>query len=565
MKKKIYRNICKVAFVAIILSFVLSTLLYYQKAEQQMKQEVRTEVHYLGVAVTLSGMEYFKEFAKIMQGKIQNRITVVNTNGIVIFDNYADRRVMGNHLNRPEILTAMESGAGADIRVSDTLLEKTYYYAIRLEDGTIIRGAATIKSVSASIYDMIPWILAVALIIGIISMIGADFQTKKIVDPINQLDIEDPDLQTVYEELSPLIRKIQRQRRMIQKQIKLLQEKKEEFEAITEHMQEGFLVIDKEERVISYNHSALRILGVEDKDKDLTGSHILRFHRSSQFCNAIESAITGKHAEYFLDIGERNYQLIANPVKYGDSYYGIIMVILDVTEKQSREAFRREFSANVSHELKTPLTSILGYADLLQNGMADMEDVGRFSAHIYREATRMTKLIEDIIQLSRLDEQSKIADEEFVDLYEVAIDIRERQKEQAKARNITVSIDGKPMKVYCVKQIIREMMDNLLDNAIKYNKDDGKVTIRFLKEKKGLILEVSDTGIGVSDEEQERIFERFYRSDKSHSKKIEGTGLGLSIVKRGALYHHAQIEFQSQEGEGTAIRIIFPRERGSFL
>lgn len=558
MKKKIYLNMCKITFIAIFLSFVLSSVLYYQKAEQQMKREVSAEVGYIEAAVELSGLDYFSHLSNRVEGKLQNRITMIAADGTVLFDNYMDSRSMENHLDRPEVAEALQDGHGERIRTSDTFSEKTYYYAVRIEDGNIIRGSATIRSVLASVYDLLPWMLLVGVIAGVLSMIAADFQTKRIIRPFNEIDLDHPQQDDLYEELVPFMRKIQGQQQMIKDQIALLQEKKKEFQTITDHMQEGFLVIDKEEKVISYNISALRILGIEHEAADLTGSHILRFYRNSRLCSMVELAVTGTHVEEAMEIGERTYQMIANPVRQGADYHGVILIILDITEKHNREAFRREFSANVSHELKTPLTSILGYAELMKNGLVRPEDNLRFSENIYKEANRMKKLVEDIIQLSRLDEQLTGAAEEEVDLYEVAKEVVWRRQEQAEGRNITITLDGESAKVIGVRQILQEMIDNLCDNAIKYNKENGTVTITVSQEPEQVILQVSDTGIGVADGEQERIFERFYRSDKSHSKTIEGTGLGLSIVKRGALYHHADIELLSEEGVGTTVKITFP-------
>ena len=557
MKRKIYWNICGTAIVAVLLSFVLSTVFYYYKTERQMRREVLTEVQYLESALELSGIEYLENLSQKMGDKPQNRITLIQKDGVVLYDNYTDSTTMENHGKRPEVQDALTKGVGQNTRISETLSEQTYYYAARLSNGNVIRGSVTIKSVIASICDLIPWMVIVTIIVSLMSMLVAERQTKKIVKPINELDLDEPEKELVYDELSPLLRRIQKQNDMISRQMDLLKEKKKEFTAITEQMQEGFLIINRQEQVVSHNSSALRILGFHEDDSDLNGMNILHFNRSEEFGNAVKNALEGRHAEYILEIDERTYQMIVSPVKDHQGDYAAIVIILDVSEKQKRELLRKEFSANVSHELKTPLTSILGYAEMLKNGLVKPEDKNRFLERIYGEAKRMVTLIEDIMQLSKLDEHTEEMEFHMVDIYEVARRVTERRRDQAGQRNITLHLEGSHTNILGVEHILDEMIDNLCDNAIKYNVENGSVTVFAGLADNRPAIRVSDTGIGVAETESERIFERFYRSDKSHSKKIEGTGLGLSIVKRGAICHKAQIHLDSKEGKGTKIEILF--------
>ncbi|MEG0688433.1 MAG: histidine kinase dimerization/phospho-acceptor domain-containing protein, partial [Hungatella sp.] len=383
MKKKIYWNLCLIALVAVVLSSALTTVIYYRNLETQMKREVITEARYLEVGIELSGATFLDTLAEKGRMARPSRMTLIAQDGVVLYDNYAAPKTMENHKNRPEVADAMEKGSGAITRTSATLSEKTFYYALRLQDGSVLRVANTTGSVLAAVWHLIPMMGFISVLIVLLSMLLAEGQTRHIVKPINELDLDHPEENQVYDELAPLIGKIERQQHTIQKQMETLKAKQEEFTAITEHMKEGFLVVDKKAEVVSYNSSAMQILGINRPHPEEVGMNILNFNRSQIFRHAVDEALMGHHSEQTMDISGRFYQIIANPVTEGTAVNGAIIVILDVTEKQEREGLRREFSANVSHELKTPLTSISGYAEIMKNGLVKPEDMKHFSENIY--------------------------------------------------------------------------------------------------------------------------------------------------------------------------------------
>ena len=561
MKKRIYRNMCLVTLVAILFSAILTSFLYYQNLEKQMRQELVTEAKYLEAGMDLSGEYYLTNITKIMNSSNRNRITWVAADGTVLFDNMADASTMENHKDRPEIQMALSSGSGRESRMSSTLSEQTFYYALRLEDGSVIRVANTTRSALAGSMAMLPALGGAAVLIMILSMILAERQTREIVKPINELDLDHPDSGRLYDELAPLVGKVERQQRTICQQMDTLRTKQREFTAITENMSEGFLVVGKQGEVASYNTSALKILDVEipvPEERTPGSLNILNFNRSPEFRTAVDEALAGHHHEENLKIGTRMYQIIANPVTEKQNVTGAVIVILDITEREEREDLRREFSANVSHELKTPLTSISGYAEIMKNGLVKPEDMKRFSENIYQEAQRMITLIGDIIKLSQLDENRVELEKQAVDLYPIAQSVVSRLKERASQAKVALEIRGEGQIIEGTSQILDEMIYNLCDNGIKYNKAGGHVKVTVGSRQGCPFVSVEDNGIGIPEEDQKRVFERFYRVDKSHSRQIGGTGLGLSIVKHGAIYHNAKVEMESTPGRGTSITIVFP-------
>ena len=433
--------------------------------------------------------------------------------------------------------------------------------------------ASTTKSALATVFHTVPVMIAMAVLIVLGVLILAEFQTKRIIAPINQMNPDDPQAGDVYDELAPLVRRLEKQKETIRQQMEILKEKQEEFSAITENMREGFLVVDSKGDVMSYNKSALKLLGISEGEEGMLSRHgnaaweehektdanvnIISINRSENFRRVVDEALKGSHCEEMLDVGNRHYQIIANPVAESEERSGAVVVILDVTEQQGREELRREFTANVSHELKTPLTSISGYAEIMMNGMVQPADMGRFSGKIYKEAQRLITLVGDIIRLSQLDEEKVQMEKSPVDLHLLASDVVKRLQDVAKKNQVTLMLTGKPTVVNGNPQILDEMIYNLCDNAIKYNKPFGEVEVNVAMIKDHPVLTVEDDGIGIPPEDQERIFERFYRVDKSHSRQIGGTGLGLSIVKHGAIYHKAKVELKSAPGEGTTVRITF--------
>ena len=599
IKRKIYWNLCLVALLTMVVSALITTLLLCQDLQTQMRQAVMTEVCYLESAMEVSGEDYLSHLKSRGDGNSVNRITWVDANGSVLYDSYAGSESLENHKDRPEIAAALKNGRGESVRTSRTLAEQTYYYAARLSDGSVIRVASTTKSALATVFHTVPVMIAMAVLIVLGVLILAEFQTKRIIAPINQMNPDDPQAGDVYDELAPLVRRLEKQKETIRQQMEILKEKQEEFSAITENMREGFLVVDSKGDVMSYNKSALKLLGISEGEEGMlsrhgnaaweehtdpgkegalsqdlpansqnTGTHndaerhkanvnIISINRSENFRRVVDEALKGSHCEEMLDVGNRHYQIIANPVAESEERSGAVVVILDVTEQQGREELRREFTANVSHELKTPLTSISGYAEIMMNGMVQPADMGRFSGKIYKEAQRLITLVGDIIRLSQLDEEKVQMEKSPVDLHLLASDVVKRLQDVAKKNQVTLMLTGKPTVVNGNPQILDEMIYNLCDNAIKYNKPFGEVEVNVAMIKDHPVLTVEDDGIGIPPEDQERIFERFYRVDKSHSRQIGGTGLGLSIVKHGAIYHKAKVELKSALGEGTTVRITF--------
>lgn len=559
MKRKIYWNICLAALFSMVLSVLIAAWLLSRDMQTQMRQAVATEVRYLESAMEVADGDFLDHLASRGDGNDVNRITWVDTDGSVLYDSYADSESLKNHADRPEIREAFEHGRGQSVRISDTLAEQTYYCAARLENGTVIRVASTTRSALAAMMDTIPLMGLLAAVIFGATMVLAEFQTRKIVEPINQIDLDDPQYEQVYDELSPLVRRLVKQKETIRQQMDTLREKQEEFTAITENMREGFIIVDSRADVISYNSSALRILGVELSAEQGENVNVLSFNRSGSFRQVVDQALDGERSEQNLELNGRFYQIIANPVEESGKRNGAVVVILDVTEQQGREELRREFTANVSHELKTPLTSISGYAEIMKDGLVQPADMQRFSEKIYQEAQRLITLVGDIIKLSQLDEGNVGLSRSAVDLREVVSDVLSRLRDNARKNQIDLVIKGGHAIVQGTPQILDEMIFNLCDNAIKYNKQGGWVMITVASENGSPTLTVEDNGIGIAESDQERIFERFYRVDKSHSKQIGGTGLGLSIVKHGAIYHKAKVEMESTLGKGTRIRLIFPK------
>ena len=541
MRKKIFKNMCLLALVTILLSSLLVTVVYYVSSDSRMKTEVREEARFLRGAVELSGEEYLETVEST-----PNRITLIDADGTVLFDNQADSSTMENHANRQEIQQASVSGAGEVTRMSDTLSEQTFYYAVKLQNGQILRIAAQTDTVFAAVLDVLPWIIGVAVLVAVITVIFSNFLTKKIVAPINQLDLDHPADNEIYDELSPLLGKINRQNEVIAQQMRSLKEKQEEFTSITENMSEGFLVLDSNTDILSYNTSALRLLGADAAPAESHES-ALALNRSAGFRSAVDAALSGTRSEQLVRQGGRCCQVMANPVLRDGEVEGAVVVILDITEREERENLRREFTANVSHELKTPLTSISGFAEIIQNGIVKPEDIPRFAGNIYVESQRLISLVDDILNLSRLDEADVQLEREEFDLSELARDVANRLKPAAKKNGVVITTFGDKSMINGVKSIVDEMVYNLVDNAVKYNKHNGRVTVAVEKLPEGTSLMVSDTGIGIPQADMDRVFERFYRVDKSHSKEIGGTGLGLSIVKHGAAFHNAKVSLQSTE------------------
>lgn len=547
MNKKIFRSSVAVALVVLLSSIVLIMGILFQYFENQLKSELESEANYIAYAVEKQGLDYINNFSNS-----NKRITLISPDGDVIADTSANESELGNHADRQEVIDALKNGKGTSIRYSNTLAEKTVYYAMKMDDGNILRVSTTQYTVAAIIMSLIQPILIVFVVAVVLSFVLSQKISKSIIKPINELDLDNPSNNEPYDELAPLLQKISRQKKTIEKQIKEAEYRQEEFRLITENMKEGFIVVDTQMNLLTYNRSALKLLGI-NKDKP---DDILTEPDDNLFY-VINKALKGEREKSDLTLGNNDYSLIANPVSEDNKIIGAVILIIDVTESVKREQLRQEFTSNVSHELKTPLTSISGFAEMMKSGDTPDSVIKDFSSSIYDEAQRLITLVNDIIKISELDEKNVQSDSEEVDLYEMSADILGRLKPVADKRNISLNLIGESIVVSGVAKILDEMIYNLCDNAIKYNADNGTVDVILSESSKHIKLTVRDTGIGIPQAEQERVFERFYRVDKSHSKAIGGTGLGLSIVKHAAIYHNAEIKLKSELGKGTSVTVMF--------
>lgn len=548
MRKKIFQNYLLVEVLVLVLCCGLFLGVLFQHYEKQAFSQLRTEANYIAHGMELSGESYLNTL------RSDARVTWVDADGTVRYDSAADPAAMQNHLNRKEIAEALRNGEGDGSHFSETLMERTLYYAVRLDDGTVLRVSCTQKTVMAMLLMMMPPLLGVAAAVLLICMLMAFRLARHIVDPINRIDLDHPVVEETYGELEPLVKRIQEQNRTIRRQMDELSQRQREFSALTDNMSEGFLLVDYKTNVLSANHSALRMLG-DGKAEEI--ANLRRDNCLPQVLTTVEAALAGVRTETVQEIGGISWQVIANPVVSSGQVAGVAVLLMDVTEREQREKLRQEFSANVSHELKTPLTSITGFAELMKEGMVTGEKVKEFAGDIYREARRLIDLVNDIIRLSRLDENSKLFESEQVDLYDLCDEIIANLQNVAERQNVMFSLSGEHVTISGVWQILNEMVYNLCDNAIKYNRPGGTVDVSVRRDGGSVRLTVRDTGIGIPYADQPRVFERFYRVDKSHSKEVGGTGLGLSIVKHGAQYHNARLELESEPGKGTSISIVF--------
>ena len=544
MTSKIFRSTVFVAVVVLLCSLGIVMGVLYNHFTGVQVQQLKDE---LSLAVT-GTEQYGDAFLENVEAD-RFRVTWIDTDGTVLFDTRVDEGTMENHADREEIREAFETGAGSAVRNSSTLTEQTYYEARRLTDGTVLRISANQASAWALMMDLLwPIILIAMLAIGL-SLILARRMAKNIVEPLNKLNLEQPLSNNTYEELSPLLRRINQQHLQIEAQMRKLQRKTDEFIQITSHMQEGLVVLDKETHIRSINSAAMRIFRAEES---CVGSSFFQVNRSNALRQALNNALDRGHGSAVLELEGRAYRFDMSSIQSDGNLLGAVILVVDVTEAQNAEQMRREFSANVSHELKTPLQGIIGSAELLESGMVKPEDTPRFVGHIRKEASRLVNLIEDIIRLSQLDEGVEMPAEQ-VDMLQLAEDVKEILAPSAAEKNVQINVTGNGFTIQGVRRMLQEIIYNLCDNAIKYNVPGGSVTIHAENHR----LVVSDTGIGIPAEHKDRIFERFYRVDKSHSKASGGTGLGLSIVKHAAAYHKAEIHLESSPGKGTTITVLF--------
>ena len=552
MLNKIFRSNFISTMIILLISFCLIFGVLFSYFESQMFSELQSEADYIAYAVKNEGVSYIENF-----DNDKKRITLVSADGTVLADTKAVVEDLENHADRKEIKDALEKGSGTSSRHSETLMQKTLYYAEKLDDGMVLRVATTQNSVLVILLGLLQPLIIVIVLSLLISLFLSHRLSKAIIKPINELDLDNPSANETYEELTPLLKKLSTQKKTINNQIKEAKQSREEFKLITENMSEGLLIIDKDANVLSYNQSAIRLLEIPEEQK---GS-VLTFNRSKGFRLAVEKALSGERCESNIAHEENSYELIATPVYVNDNIIGAVIVIIDVTESVKREQLRKEFTSNVSHELKTPLTSISGFAEIMKSGDVSQETVVDFSTSIYDEAQRLITLVSDIMKISELDEGTTIFEKEEVDLCELSKDIVKRLSSVADKRNITFNVIGESAVIVGTRKILDEMIYNLCDNAIKYNKDNGTVDVIINQSNNKTSLTVRDTGIGIPSHEQNRVFERFYRVDKSHSKLVGGTGLGLAIVKHGAAYHDAEVSLESIVDKGTTVKIVFENNK----
>ena len=531
------------------LAFVVGILYHYFQG--QLMDELKKEAVYISRGVESAGTDYLQQL-----NDENSRITYVDESGKVIYDNEANVESMDNHGHRKEIREAEINGEGADERMSSTLSEKTMYYAVRLENGNVLRVSSNQASVWMLLLQLLPPFVAVLILMLLLSGVFASRLSGKVVEPLNELDLEHPEENDAYDEVQPLLSKIGRQNRQIRLQLEAARRQQKEFSIITENMQEGLLVIDRYTMVLSVNSSVGRLLKVKEVK---TGESVYLLNRSEEFRDVVGQVLEGKHEDKVLRLDGSDIQVIANPVTRENKTEGAVILLVDVTEKVEREQLRREFSANVSHELKTPLTSISGFAEIMQDGFVKDEDVKVFAGRIYKEAQRLIRLVGDVIRISRLDEGGLPYQWEKLDLYSLTHDIFSTLHEAAEKQEVHMYMEGGSTVLDTVPMIMEEVLYNVCDNAVKYNHRGGEVFVRLKDEGDAVRVNVRDTGIGIPKEDQERIFERFYRVDKSHSKEIGGTGLGLSIVKHGVKTLNGRLWLNSEPGQGTEIIMEFPK------
>ena len=549
MTAKIFRNAFLIGFTVLLACILLFFFIMYSNYQAQAFDNLAIEAEHISEGMQICGGESY--LSAVQSGE---RITWIAADGSVLYDNMADSSTMENHLQRPEVAEAFETGSGRSDRYSSTILEKNNYYALLLKDGTVLRVAGKQTSLAAMALMLVQpslWIVVLVLVLcGLLAMRLA----RQIVRPINAINPDNPNATPTYPELQPLITRLQEQNRTIRTQLSELFTRQREFDAITENMREGFLIVDNKCSILSSNRSALRLLGIDDAQKP---ENLHQAVCSGKLLDLVDNALAGTRGDEEITVGGGTWQLFANPVITAGHVTGAIIIFMDVTEREQREALRREFSANVSHELKTPLTSITGFAELMKEGMVPKEKMQEFSGDIYRESRRLIDLVDDIIQLSRLDEGTANFSKSPVDLYTLSGQVIESLRPVAQKQDITLTLSGQHAVIEGVEQLLQEMVYNLCDNAIKYNISGGSVTVSVWQNGQTVTLSVVDTGIGIPYADQRRVFERFYRVDTSHSKEVGGTGLGLSIVKHAAQYHGAKLELKSDPGRGTAIAVNF--------
>ena len=551
MTKRIFRSICLVALAVLVATVALIMGVLYGYFTDMQHDQLKMQTELAAQGVNNEGLDFFQD----MNMK-DYRITLIQPDGTVIYDSQVQSGDMENHLEREEVQEALSSGYGESERYSATLMETSLYSAIQLDDGSILRMSISQSSILTLLLGALQPIIVIIVIVVILSLFLASRLSKKIVKPLNELDLDDPLSNEGYDELSPLLLRVYNQQKQLKKQAAALQKSQDEFAAATASMSEGLILLNDKCTILSINKAATVLL---DTDQHCVGQNILTVNRDLELQDVLSKALNGEQNEIILDLHDGHYQISASPVISDSTVSGIALLIFDVTEKENAEQMRREFTANVSHELRTPLHSISGYAELLKNGMVKTGDIRPIASKIYGEAQRMVQLVEDIINLSHLDEGAEDMLREKVDMFEIVKATVQSLEPEAESADVSINMTGEQAVITGVPQLLGGIVYNLCDNAIKYNHKGGRVSINLKSSANEVLLTVSDNGIGIPAEDQNHIFERFYRVDKSHSKEVGGTGLGLSIVKHSAKIHNAKISLESTVGKGTTITVRFPK------
>ena len=557
MTKKILAGVIGVSLVIMLVCVGLVMGIMYDYMGEKIDEQMASEA-ILAEEAWLTGGEAFLDRMED-RPDIKSRITLIDSQGKVLYDSVADQSSMENHMEREEVKEALTEGIGKASRTSYTLAEDTRYYAKKTADGNIVRISTSHYSQLGLLLDTFGMIIITVAVLIMLSVFISYRVARAIIKPINDIDLDNPDINENYEELGPLLHRIHQQNNRIKRQMEKLRKSREEFNIITKNMSEGLIIIDKDTEILTYNRSATEMLGGGD-GRQIEGS-VLKLNRSEPFRKAVSEALEGNNSQVYLTEGEATYEIISNPVREEEEVTGAILIVMDVTEREKGEKLRREFTSNVSHELKTPLTSIYGVSDMLASGMVKDEDVAGFAGTIKEESARLISLIDDIIKLSRLDESTVPQETEIIDVFGSARDVVSRLSGKASENKVELSFEGEPSEIKGVQHILDEIVYNICENAIKYNRPGGFVKVSVRNEGSESLITVADNGIGIPKADRERVFERFYRVDKSHSKQIGGTGLGLSIVKHGVIYLGGKINLESEEGVGTVITVGFPRAR----
>ncbi len=556
MKRRIFLNMCALAFVILFFASGLFLLSFYRFFNGQMRDEVKEKA--IIIAEGLKSTTEDEAFLSSLKlNETNNRLTLIEKDGNVLYDSYTTSGALENHLNRPEIIEAFNKGYGEAVRFSSTLKEETYYYSLLLNEDTVLRLSSTTNSIYTLFGGVLPYIFLIVVGVFGSCLVIAFLLTKKITDPINKINLDKPQEAVEYDELAPLYRRIEEQNKQIREQLKDLESQRDKISLILENMKEGIMLLDNKGIILTINKSLLRIMKVPEGSFE--GKSFLELTRKLSLSEGVKEALEGSYNDGDVLLEGKNYHYFISPVYDENTITGAMMLFVDVTEKRKAEKIRREFSANVSHELKTPLTSISGYAEMISTGMAGYDDSKLFASKIQTEAGRLIGLISDIMKLSQLEEGNSYKDFQEINLLEIIEVVTERLEPQLKERELKLSIEGQDTFINGNKMMLEELVFNLCENAIKYNEEEGSISISIKELKDKVTLEVRDSGIGIPKEHHERIFERFYRVDKSHSKKTGGTGLGLAIVKHIAEYHKGSVTVESEEGIGTSIKVEFSK------